>query len=157
MFDSLARIFVKDYKNYQNPKVRLKLISLSSIIGIVINLILVLGKLIVGYSTNSTAIINDGFNNLADSLVSFMAFVGSKISQKPADEEHPHGHGRSEGIITLLVSIVIMYVGFNLFNKSLHEFKTTEAVVISNLAILILIVSVLFKLYIYLILSLIHI
>ena len=150
MFDYLAGKFIKDNKDYKNPKVRLKLISLASMIGIAVNIILVVGKLIVGYSTNSTAIINDGFNNLSDSIVSLMAYIGSKLSQKPADREHPHGHGRVEGIITLLVSIIIMFVGFKLFNNSLNEFKHTHAVKISTISLLILLVSIAFKLYIYL-------
>lgn len=149
MFNFFASKFIDDYKNYNKSYIRLKLISLSSIIGIVINIILVIFKLIVGFSTNSAAIINDGFNNLSDSVVSIMALVGSKVSQKPADKEHPFGHGRGESLISLLVSIVIMYVGFRLFINALHHYADDEQTVFTPIAIIVLVMSILAKVYIY--------
>ena len=128
---------------------RLKLISLSSIIGIVINLILVVFKLVVGYTTNSSAIVNDGFNNLSDTVVSIMALVGSKVSQKPADKEHPYGHGRSESLISLLVGVLIMYVGAQLFINALHHYASDNVTNFSTIAIIILIFSIITKFYIY--------
>ena len=133
MFNFFASKFIDDYKNYKKPFIRLKLISLSSIIGILINIVLVIFKLIVGFSTNSAAIINDGFNNLSDSLVSLMALVGSKLSQKPADKEHPFGHGRGESLISLLVGILIMYVGAKLFINALHHYASDDKTIFSSL------------------------
>ena len=95
MFNLLASKFIENYKDYENPNIRLKLISLSSTIAIIINIVLVIFKLSVGYSSNSAAIVNDGYNNLSDTVVSLMALLGSKLSQKPADKEHPFGHGLS--------------------------------------------------------------
>ena len=149
MFNFLASKFIKNYKNHSNPSVRLKLISLSSIIGIVINLILVIFKLLVGYSTNSSAIINDGFNNLSDTVVSIMALVGSKVSQKPADKDHPYGHGRSESLISLLVGILIMYVGAQLFINALQHYANDSVTDFSTIAIIVLSFSILTKVYIY--------
>lgn len=149
MFNFLASKFIKDYKNNTNPSIRLQLISLSSIIGIVINLILVIIKLVAGFASNSSAIINDGFNNLSDTVVSLMALVGSKVSQKPADKEHPFGHGRSESLISLLVGILIMYVGAKLFINSLNHYAGGQEAVFTKIAILVLVFSNLSKLYIY--------
>lgn len=149
MFKLFASKFVKDYKNYNDPIVRLNLISLSSIIAISVNLLLVVFKLIVGFKSNSTAMINDGFNNLGDSVVAIMAYAGSKLSKKPADKEHPHGHGRGEAVMTLLVSILIMYIGTKLLFNSLSHFKDAIHVGLSTIAIIVLVVSILAKLYIY--------
>lgn len=149
MFNFLASKFIKNYSDHSRTDVRLKLISLSSIIGIVINLILVVLKLVVGYTTNSSAIVNDGFNNLSDTVVSIMALVGSKVSQKPADKEHPYGHGRSESLISLLVGVLIMYVGAQLFINALHHYASDNVTNFSTIAIIILIFSIITKFYIY--------
>lgn len=149
MFNFLASKFIENYRDHSRTDVRLKLISLSSIIGIVINLILVVFKLVVGYTTNSSAIVNDGFNNLSDTVVSIMALVGSKVSQKPADKEHPYGHGRSESLISLLVGVLIMYVGAQLFINALHHYASDNVTNFSTIAIIILIFSIITKFYIY--------
>lgn len=149
MFDFFAKRFVKDYKNHSNPKVRLKLISLSSIIAIAINIILVITKLTAGFIIKSNAVINDGFNNLSDTLVSLMALIGSKISQKPADKEHPWGHGRFESLITLFVSMLIIYVGINLLISAVKSIGSELIVKFTPVTLAILILSNLFKIYIY--------
>ncbi len=149
MFNFFASKFIKDYKNTEDPHTRLKLISLSSTIAIIINIILVIFKLSVGYTLNSSAIVNDGFNNLSDTVVSLMALFGSKLSQKPADKEHPFGHGRSESIISLLVGILIMYVGAKLFINALHHYALEDQTEFSLIAILVLLLSIVAKFYIY--------
>ena len=149
MFNLLASKFIENYKDYENPNIRLKLISLSSTIAIIINIVLVIFKLSVGYSSNSAAIVNDGYNNLSDTVVSLMALLGSKLSQKPADKEHPFGHGRSESIISLLVGILIMYVGAKLFVNALNHYAGENQTSFDFLAILVLVFSVLAKFYIY--------
>ena len=149
MFDFLANRFVKDHKNIDNPNVRLNLISLSSIMGIVMNIILFLSKIFLGIFTKSTAILNDAFNNLSDSVVSIMSLVGSSFSKKPADEEHPFGHGRVEYVMALLVSIVIVYVGINLFINSAKSFNDQNPNGLSILSFIILFSGILIKVYIY--------
>ncbi len=129
---------------------RLSLISLSSSIGIAVNVLLFIMKAILGFVIHSQAIINDAFNNLSDSVVSLMALLGSNISKKPADKEHPFGHGRSEYVISLLVSIIIMYVGFTLFVNSVKSFSDNNFDGISLLTLVILLLSNAFKVYIYL-------
>ena len=107
-------------------------------------------KASLGFVIHSQAIINDAFNNLSDSVVSLMALLGSNISKKPADKEHPFGHGRSEYVISLLVSIIIMYVGFTLFVNSVKSFSDNNFDGISLLTLVILLLSNAFKVYIYL-------
>ncbi|WP_311486315.1 cation diffusion facilitator family transporter [uncultured Anaerococcus sp.] len=149
MFDFLANRFVKDYKNIDDPEVRLNLISLSSIMGIGMNIILFLSKIFLGIYTKSTAILNDAFNNLSDSVVSIMSLLGSSFSKKPADEEHPFGHGRVEYVMALLVSIVIVYVGINLFINSAKSFNDPNPNGLSLLSFIILFAGILIKVYIY--------
>lgn len=150
MFNFLAEKFVKDYKNIDNPNVRLNLISLSSTMGICMNILLFLSKIFLGIYTRSTAILNDAFNNLSDSVVSIMSLVGSSFSKKPADKEHPFGHGRVEYVMALLVSIVIMYVGMNLFINSAKSFNDPNPNGLSLLSFVILFSGILIKVYIYL-------
>jgi len=149
LFNFLAKTFVKDYTKIDNPKVRLNLISLSSIMGIGMNIILFLSKIFLGLYTKSTAILNDAFNNLSDSVVSIMSLVGSSFSKKPADEEHPFGHGRVEYIMALLVSIVIIYVGINLFINSAKSFNEPNPNGLSLFSFIILFAGILIKIYIY--------
>ncbi|WP_296125995.1 cation diffusion facilitator family transporter [uncultured Anaerococcus sp.] len=149
MFDFLAKRLVKDYKNIDNPDVRLDLISVSSLIGIIMNIILFISKIILGFVSKSTAILNDAFNNLSDSVVSIMALVGSSFSKKPADKEHPFGHGRIEYVVSLLVSIVIIYVGLMLFINSAKSFNDSNPNGLNLLSFIILFAGILIKLYIY--------
>lgn len=149
MFDFLAKRLVKDYKNIDNPDVRLDLISVSSLIGIIMNIILFISKIILGFMSKSTAILNDAFNNLSDSVVSIMALVGSSFSKKPADKDHPFGHGRIEYVVSLLVSIVIIYVGLMLFINSAKSFNDDNPNGLSLLSFIILFAGILIKVYIY--------
>ncbi|WP_311530566.1 cation diffusion facilitator family transporter [uncultured Anaerococcus sp.] len=149
MFDFLAKRLVKDYKNIDNPDVRLDLISVSSLIGIIMNIILFISKIILGFVSKSTAILNDAFNNLSDSVVSIMALVGSSFSKKPADKDHPFGHGRIEYVVSLLVSIVIIYVGLMLFINSAKSFNDNNPNGLSLLSFIILFAGILIKVYIY--------
>lgn len=150
MFKFLSKTFIKDYKDYENEEVRLKLISLSGLVGVFINALLFIIKITIGLLASSQAIIGDAFNNMSDSLTSFITLVGAKASNKPADRGHPYGHGRSEYIASFLVSIFIMFIGFVLFINSIKSLYTGAIPRLNNLAIIILIFSVSFKIYIYL-------
>ena len=114
----IIKKFVKNYEDIKNPEVRNSYILLSGILGIFLNLCLFLTKFVIGILMNSIAIISDSFNNLSDTLTSFIAIIGAKISEKPADREHPFGHGRSEYIASLIVSVLITVVGVELFKSS---------------------------------------
>lgn len=122
MFEILAKRFVKDYKSTDKQRVRLKLISLSGLVGVLINIFLFLIKISIGIIASSSAVMGDAFNNMSDALTSLITLIGAKASSKPADINHPYGHGRSEYIASFLVSILIMFVGFLLFTSSIDSF-----------------------------------
>jgi cation diffusion facilitator family transporter len=149
LFEFLSKKFVKDYKNIDNLSVRLNLISLSGLVGIIINFLLFLIKIIVGVLVSSTAVIGDAFNNISDAVTSLITMIGAKASKKPADSSHPWGHGRSEYIASFVVSILIMYVGYSLLKNSIISLIENRIPNITRLAIIILTISLFFKLYIY--------
>lgn len=149
MFDFLSKKFVKNYQDYKDPEVRLNLISLSGIVGIFINFILFAMKITIGLITSSSAVLGDAFNNLTDALTSFITLVGAKASNKPADKGHPWGHGRGEYLASFLVGIFIMFVGVKLLSRSVTSFIEGDVPKLSLTSIIILIVSVFFKVYIY--------
>lgn len=149
MFEILAKRFVENYKSIEDQNVRLKLISLSGLVGILINIFLFIIKITIGLIASSSAILGDAFNNMSDALTSLITLIGAKASSKPADVNHPYGHGRSEYIASFLVSILIMIVGFLLFTNSIDSFYKGNLPKLSRLSIIILIFSLGFKFYIY--------
>lgn len=149
MFKILAKRFIKDYQSIENQNIRLKLISLSGLVGVIINIFLFIIKIIIGIFASSSAIMGDAFNNMSDALTSLITLIGAKASRKPADKNHPYGHGRSEYIASFIVSILIMIVGFLLFTSSVENFYNGKLPKISKLSIMILIFSLGFKFYIY--------
>lgn len=149
MFKILAKRFIKDYQSIENQNIRLKLISLSGLVGVIINIFLFIIKIIIGILASSSAIMGDAFNNMSDALTSLITLIGAKASRKPADKNHPYGHGRSEYIASFIVSILIMIVGFLLFTNSVENFYNGKLPKISKLSIMILIFSLGFKFYIY--------
>ena len=100
----LAKLFIKDYKNTSDNVVRNKYGMLTSITGITINILLFVIKLIASVLTSSISIAADAFNNLSDAGSSIITYVGFYLSGKPADEDHPFGHGRAEYICSVFVS-----------------------------------------------------
>lgn len=149
MFNYLSKKFVKDYKNYKNHTVRLDLISLSGVIGIIINFILFCIKIFIGLITSSSAVLGDAFNNFTDALTSLITLIGAKVSNKPADKSHPWGHGRGEYIASFVVGMFIMYVGLKLLSQALTSFIENNIPKLSNIAIIFLMISLVFKVYIY--------
>ncbi|MFV0344620.1 MAG: cation diffusion facilitator family transporter [Anaerocolumna sp.] len=147
MTQFLVRIFIKDYKNYNNPKVRTAYGLLAGTVGIVCNIILFIVKLLIGYFINSISVMADAFNNLSDAASSVIGVVGVKIAQKPADKEHPFGHGRSEYIAAFVVAFLILQVGITCFNHSFKKILNPQIVDFYLPAIIILILSILVKLW----------
>lgn len=150
MIKLLVRTFIKDYKNVADKKVRESYTVLGGIIGLVCNFLLFLLKLLIGTAINSIAVIGDAFNNLSDTGSSFVAIIGAKLSNKKPDAEHPFGHGRIEYISSLIVSFLIMMVGLKLFKSSIEKIKNPEAVYFNIILTVILLVSVLVKLWMFL-------
>lgn len=147
MTEFLVRKFVKNYQNTEDVTVRTSYGVLSSIVGIVCNLILFGGKLVIGALMNSIAIMADAFNNLSDAASSVISFIGVRMAQKPADEEHPFGHGRIEYIAALAVAFLVIQVGFSLFKTSIGKIRNPVELSFQAVPLLILVMSVFVKLW----------
>ncbi|SHO54044.1 cation diffusion facilitator family transporter [Anaerocolumna xylanovorans] len=147
MTEFLVKKFVKDYENTNNSKVRSSYGMLSGFIGVICNILLFAVKFIGGFLINSISVTADAFNNLSDAASSIVTLVGTKISQKPADKEHPFGHGRSEYIAAFIVAFLVLQVGFTCFKNSFGKILKPEAVVFNSGILVLLILSVLVKLW----------
>ncbi|WP_297634817.1 cation diffusion facilitator family transporter [uncultured Clostridium sp.] len=143
----LVNTFVKDNTNIKDKKVRNNFGTLGGVVGIIVNLVLTAIKISVGVVTGSVAITADGVNNLSDAGSSIITIVGFKMSSKPADKEHPFGHGRIEYISALVVSFLVILVGLEFiktsFDRILHPGKVTFEVI----PFILLIVSILLKVW----------
>ena len=149
MIKLLSRIFIKS-KNYSDGAVRSKYGILCGIVGIILNIFLCLAKLAVSFITGSVAISADAFNNLGDAGSSVITLIGFKLADQKPDETHPFGHGRMEYLSALVVSMLIMLMGFELGKTSVSKLTGGETPVFSYVAIIVLGLSVLVKLYIFL-------
>lgn len=147
MTQLLIRLFIKDRKNTSDSAVRTHYGYLGAFTGIVLNIFLFAGKLIAGLLSGSISVMADAFNNLSDAGSSIMTFVGFKMAAMPADSEHPFGHGRMEYVSGLIISFIIMMMGFELGKSSVEKIFSPEASEFSVLTLCILIASVLVKLW----------
>ena len=150
MTELLSRLFVKNYKNTSDTKVRKAYGTLSSVVGVTVNFILAFVKLAIGTLTASVAITADALNNLSDAGSSVISFVSFKMSAKPADRDHPFGHARIEYIASMIVSFLILLVGFETLTSSLSLlFGKSEAkeMNFSTASMIILGLSILLKLW----------
>ncbi len=121
MTNLLRKLFIKNYKDVENSKVREQHGLLAGIVGIIFNTLLFSGKLIVGFISSSISVIGDAINNLSDLGSSIITVFGFKISSKPADEDHPFGHERVEYIAGLVISIIIIVIGVQLISSSVSK------------------------------------
>ena len=147
MTDYLVKHFVKNSENIHDSKVRLAYGVLSGVTGIICNIFLFILKFIIGTSVKSISIISDSFNNLSDSLSSVITLLGYKVASKPADEEHPFGHGRMEYIASFIVSNIIFVVAFELLTSSVDKIIHPEELKFSWLSLGILSASILVKIW----------
>lgn len=143
----LVKKFVKNHENIQNSEVRTQYGVLSSIVGILCNVLLFGVKLLIGLAMHSIAVMADAFNNLSDAASSIISFVGVKMASKPADEEHPFGHGRMEYIAAFIVAFLVIQVGFSFLKSSIGKIRNPEEMVFELLPFLILVLSVAVKLW----------
>ena len=147
MIHLLVRKFVKNYENIEDAKVRTDYGVLASALGIVCNVLLFAGKLAVGVAVRSVSVMADAFNNLSDAASSVIGFVGVKMAGKPADREHPFGHGRIEYIAALVVAFLVLQVGFTFFQNSIDKIRHPEDLSFELVPMLILLASVCVKLW----------
>lgn len=143
----LARFFVKNYKEKENPKVRTAYGMLSGGVGIFLNMCLFLGKFFAGLLSGSIAIMADAFNNLSDAGSSLITILGFKLASAKPDREHPYGHGRMEYVSGMLVSVLILLMAVELIQNSIKKILNPEPLTTSVVTIVILLVSILVKLY----------
>ena len=147
MTSLLIRLFIKNHSQTENQQVRQKYGLLGGIVGIVCNVALFLAKLVAGLLTASISMTADALNNLSDAGSSIVTLIGFKMSGKPADDEHPFGHGRMEYISGFIVSVAIILVGIELIRSSIDKIIHPEEVTFSILSVVILLVSIGVKLW----------
>lgn len=147
MFGLLSKIFIKNREDLENPAVRRAYGILSGALGIVLNILLFVGKLTAGLISGSVAIVADALNNLSDAGSSVITLIGFRIAGQKPDKGHPFGHGRIEYISGLIVSMLIILMGFELGKSSVEKIISPSGTEFSPVAAIILAVSVLVKLY----------
>ena len=143
----LLKLFIKNYENREDKAVRAGIGKLSGIVGILANALLCAGKMIIGAISGSVAITADAMNNLSDAASSVVTLVGFKLAEQPADEEHPYGHARYEYLSGLAVAAMVLVIGFELAKTSFQKILHPEAVVFSVPLVIVLVGSVLVKLW----------
>lgn len=143
----LLKIFVKNSDDILNSEVRKSYGSLSGGVGIFCNLILFIAKLLAGILSSSVSAVADAFNNLSDAASSIITIIGFRLANKPADSEHPYGHGRYEYISGLIISLLIILMAFELFKSSVEKIIHPEKIEFSVISALILVLSIVIKLW----------
>ena len=128
----LVALFIRDRDNVRSPAVRARYGALSSGVGVVCNLALFVLKLVLGALSGSIAVTADAFNNLSDAGSAVMTFLGFRIASKPADKEHPYGHGRMEYLGGLAVAVLILLVGLEFAKSSIEKIIHPEPISFSS-------------------------
>lgn len=141
----LKKLFIKDYKNVDNPQVRNQYGIVAGIFGIVTNLILFLIKLVIGIIANSVTIMADAFNNLSDFGSCIVTIIGFKLASKPADKEHPYGHARYEYVTGIIVSLLMLVMGVIFAKTSIEKIFAPEEIKLGIETYTVLIVAILGK------------
>lgn len=147
MTDLILRIFVRDHKNTEDPAVRDKCGRVAGAVGIVTNFLLFLMKIIVGTVFHSVSVTADAVNNLTDSGSSVVTLIGFKMASKPADEKHPFGHARIEYLSGVIVSFIVIFLGLQLGMSSIEKILTSEENALTPVALVVLVISILAKLW----------
>lgn len=147
MTEFLVKHFVKEYENVEKVSVRTAYGVLASMVGIFCNVLLFVVKLAIGIVLHSVSVMADAFNNLSDAGSSIIGFIGVKMASKPADEDHPFGHGRIEYIAALIVAFLVIEVGFTFLKDSFGKIREPELLKFQLVSILILVISIGVKLW----------
>lgn len=147
MITFLSHIFIKDSEDTANPQVRQAYGTLCGLVGILLNIILFAGKFIAGTISHSIAITADAFNNLSDAGSSIITLIGFRMAGQKPDSDHPFGHGRIEYLSGLMVSIIILFMAYELFRNSVQKILHPQELAYSPLIVIILLASILVKCY----------
>lgn len=147
MTDLLSRLFVKNYRQTTDPRVRASYGTMVSITGIIANLLLFFGKFSVGFLFGSVAIVGDAVNNLSDAGSQIISLISFRIAAKPADRKHPFGHGRIEYVASMIISFLVLLIGFELLKESIDKIIHPVLPERSWVAVFVLLGSVLVKVW----------
>ena len=145
----LFKIFIKDKDNIKDQSVRNSYGVFGGAVGIVLNIVLFAAKLFAGLITGSIGIAADALNNLSDAGSSIITLIGFKMSGRPADHDHPFGHGRGEYISGLFVAFLILLMGVELAKTSVDKIFNPIAIDFKPVSIVILILAIATKLWMY--------
>ena len=147
MTDWIRKRFIPQYQNTADPAVRVRYGVVASGVGMATNLLLAAAKVGIGLVFHTISITGDGLNNLTDSVSAVVTLIGFRISSREADEEHPYGHGRMEYIATMVISMLMVVVGFSVLEQSVSKILKPQSAVYSWLVFAVLGGSVLVKLW----------
>ena len=147
MGNLFIKLFVRDYENTSDPKVRERYGKFAGVVGIISNVVLCTMKILIGIFSSSIAIIADGINNLADASSSLMTLILFKLASQPEDENHPYGHARIEYLTGLFVSILIIILGVQLLKTSIEKILDPEILEFSYITIITLVIAIVIKLW----------
>ena len=147
MTQFLIRTFIKNRENTANREVRAAYGNMACVVCVVCNVLLFLGKFLVGTLFGSVAIAADGLNNLSDASSNVVSLVGFKLGSRPADSEHPYGHARYEYLAGLAVSVMIMVIGVELLKESFLKVLHPTSVLFGWLTVAVLLASIAVKLW----------
>lgn len=145
MIQFLVKRFVPEYENVTDPKVRSRYGTLGGMVGIFCNVFLFLVKFIAGAATGAVSVRADAFNNLSDAGSSVVTLIGFKMAEKPADPDHPYGHGRIEYLSGLFISAAILLMGLELLKSSVDKILHPEEIEVTLFSVCVLILAILLK------------
>ena len=150
MTNLLIRLFAGNNQDVNDVKVRGRYASIAGFTGILLNILLFIGKLVLGIIAGSVAIIADAFNNISDAGSSVVTLIGFRLANKPVDKEHPWGHGRLEYISGFIVDMLIIVVGFELFTSSIEKIITPTLPTVGTATLCILSAAIIVKVWLFL-------
>lgn len=147
MTEWLVKRFVRDYENTADPAVRTRYGQFAGIVGIICNILLCAGKGVIGLASGSVSIVADAFNNLSDAASNIVSLLGFKLASRPADPEHPYGHGRYEYLAGLVVAALVLTIGINLTLSSIQKIIAPTPTEFSGALVAVLALSIVVKLW----------
>jgi len=147
MTKMLIKMFVKEYESTEKASVRTAYGVMASVVGVVCNLLLFCIKGGIGLVLQSVSVTADAFNNLSDAGSSILSVLGVKMAEKPADREHPFGHGRVEYIAAFVMAFLVMQVGFSFFKDALAKIQNPQVMQFRLVLVIILILTILVKIW----------